>query len=693
MLTSGIITENNRTDGFVQSTSPNEGKLKKHFLVKSVLFLSTIIFIIGTIILINQTKPFENLLSQPYTYCRITKDNLCEDEYVELIGVVTPGLNPGAGYPFNLENRPVENPVYLLDMKFSGVKLNAFGVTEDVSHSIPFGSRIQVRGRVTIRDKNSCTKLDFASQNPEICKPDGFRILISPDAIVSIPEKSENLTRFSIFGRFSNWSQAKASCPNDLVFCEGNESTYCYELAPTDLYFDAIGSDINMFLLKGSTQHQMKKPFTPFEAYHIRSVLYTNTDNQTADRVIDTINKVINQPPSGVFTVFSKQAELLTSVDTGDQLFSDISRVWPAQDGIYYLVKNRLNKWPFDGKDSVFIGTLDPEIFQEDSYPYDFHFSQNGDDVRFVTSKLISERTENNNIMKISKFSVLELNLTNLTLSGAQVIKPNIIYQEEVEGFFHFESYNKEKQTLLVSYVLDKEFNLPCRTKRYILIDLKNNSKKEVTAIYSEGNDYCQETIHKPLFVSDDATYLVFGYDFNISLPYPRPSRLAVYTINGMDVSKREYLSEYSLLRNQDIQILRADQKTLRLFLPKGESIFFDFDLASSEFSTGKLNPLTPVYSTQKTTSVTPPSEQFYQRISALQSPKYLSEDNENWYFFSVTSEEKQLYIVKKNSNDLFLAGTFSLLAQSRTVSGELFIIDSKRNPSQSQWQMIDLFP
>ncbi len=607
-------------------------------------------------------------------FCKITEGNLCEGEEVQLTGYVEETmLTPGVGYLFRSDNSLAPNPIYIQDLRFRGVELNGYGVSEEVAHQIPFGSQVVVRGIVVIQDRARCTQSDFAMANPEVCKPGGYRVKITPDAIFSLPGEKEKMVYYSIYGKIKGVEGAVSSCPNGLEICEGHAGRVCHELTPTDLYCNALDTNENSFLVMGSYDRSVNDSFLPFKAYQVNGISYTNqpTNSQSND-IVNSINQVLTTKKAGMVTVYSNLGERVTSFDTGKDVYYDLSGVNITADKVYYIVGNQLYEHEMSAGQSSLVGNLDPQYFDKDEFLYDFWRSDDGSKILFVTSKVISERLIRNYSIRTEQFFVHELNFNDLE-TNAGVVQSKILYEEEIEGFFHLYGYDDNGHKLLVSKSFATDNAEPCNREQFYRVDLVSGSKVEMATVTDEGNKYCNEEISRLLYADRKGKFLVLGRDYNEVLPAPRPSKITVYSVENGVVDKQEMLAERSLMADRSARILEVNKDRLTVARPRSSGVIYSLERTNEEYSVANM---VPVKANEKVIGLSPTPG--YHQMLSLPAAEYLFEDSQRWYFMNRQGSEKQLYILNKNTKESFLAASFSLSAETRVVDGKLFVLDFK---------------
>lgn len=246
-----------------------------------------------------------NVLKSPF--CEISKKNLCDRDYVELKGVVEDStMYPGLGYTFIPENIRVQNPIYIKELRFTANKISFSGQGENVEHNIPFGSRIIIRGRVDVNDKYRCTDRDFAVKNPNVCAEDTFRILISPDAVISIPKSRTENVRFSLYGKISDFENIEENCFRKTQFCEGDKDYECYSLKLSELSCKNLKKRHNSFLLQGYGKGDLET-LNPQTVFQVTGISYSS--RQVTSGVEETINRYLERGTPSTFSVYNELGE------------------------------------------------------------------------------------------------------------------------------------------------------------------------------------------------------------------------------------------------------------------------------------------------------------------------------------------------------------------------------------------------
>jgi hypothetical protein len=597
---------------------------------------------------------------------------------VELTGVVEANFQEGLGYPFKVDNSDVKNPIFMQRVVFTGTKLNAFGVEEEALHNIPFGSRLIARGSMVIQDKARCTQTEYAEKNPKVCTPEGFRLKLAPDAIFSLPLESDKTISFSIFGKIKNIEAAAKTCPNNLEICEGLDlkTALCHPLVPSDMYCNNISDDPNMYLVKGYIDKESNSGLNAFEAFKVRGMSYTNA--QFTNHITQLIDQSINSKKSGTVTLYNQKGEEVTKVNTKQEIYYDLEQVLPTQNTLYYIVKGQLYKKTYDDQPSLLLGKFDPKLIDPEAYLYGFQTSEDGNTVVFTTAKQVKEVDEPPYVLRTQDFFFFRINLNQL--KPAEIINPEIVYQEQLTGFINLHAYDLATNTLLISHTLATEQQNPCQSRYFSVVDLTTKTKKEVGSFVDNANKYCGSALYRLLFVSKDGKNLFLGSDFNNNAATPRPTKLTHIMLNGTKPLIKEYLAQYSLIQDWNLQIRNISDNKLQIFFPHSDELFYTFDLSNEEFSTSNLSPLLQFPETsEEQIGSTYPRDFLYLRnfISTLNLPKLISENSDNWFILSNAGLGKQLHIVKKNTYEWFLAATFSIRAKSTQIGSDFFIIDA----------------
>ena len=123
-----------------------------------------------------------------YDLCLLASSHLCDSQSVKITGYLNNATpQPPQGYSFTPDDDIVPNPIFIKHLEFDGRQLST-----SYEDKIPFGSHVEVIGRVTVTDKHHCTQSDYAQQYPQHCKSNTFRIIVSPDSIISLDNNSSN---------------------------------------------------------------------------------------------------------------------------------------------------------------------------------------------------------------------------------------------------------------------------------------------------------------------------------------------------------------------------------------------------------------------------------------------------------------------------------------------------------------------
>ncbi len=602
-------------------------------------------------------------------FCQITPSNLCEGEIVELEGVFDqPDLEFGIGYHFQPNDRLAPNPIYVKNIGYTGEKVSHLGTVELVYHDIPFGRQVRVRGRVVINDKARCSNQAFASQNPQFCSETGFRILISPSAIVTIDQPF----KYNLFGKITDLDSVAADCGGLVEFCEDDYRKYCYQIEVDEAFCTNLKEVPNMFLIRGYTSaFSVNQQLRPNEIFQIKSIDYSSIPiDETVFRRIHNQDKKVD---SGFF-VYDSTGQPAIRAGAGGQGYISLSDVRLTTDGVFYIKDKTIYFQGYDQQEPAIISRSTAEFAGETGSLTKFFISPDESKLIAFLSKVVDRQTDGIYAVDTRNYVLMEFDLDSFFETKDQA-EPVIIHQFEFQGDINFLGFDFDQRLGLISLSSHLDRRQPCDSRKYLWVDVDTGEQMAEEEFYVNVGKDCFQEISRQLFVSGDLEYLVIGEDFNNQVADQRPKKLLVYRYSDGSLEKKSYLSNDKLLNLNYLQITGIDDNQLSLVDLSKNDIFYTFNLDKNDFIFSNLEPIYDFGSAGEDTDYQVLTGFNYLRNNS--SAKYIGEDEAYWYFWVRGDIQHKLYRVDKQGLETILVDNFSLLARLVSAKDNLiYIID-----------------
>ncbi len=648
-----------------QSSEFNHTKESRRAVLVSVIVILAIFLLLLIVFSLVKRNSSE--------YCQISESNDCDNEVAEINGTINDTYAyADAGYRFTPNSNYIKtrNAIYVKNLSFIGNNLKFSGEKEYLNHSIPFGSQIIVIGKVMNTDKHRCTDKDFANKNPNICKKDGFRLVVSPDIIYSPTDKQ---SKYSIIGKFSDINKIKTDCPEKARLCGLEAENSCFEITLEDRVCKNIQNTSNMFLVNGSTNN-LNSTLSPSQFFQVTSISYSGTpvDRETSnllDKYYSNVNKT--------FSVYDGNGMKISVVDLEDKTtFNNLSDYFVSNNGAYYFESNKLYFYDFITKSKYLVSDL-KDYIQNKTIITSTLPSGDRKELILLTSEMLSSKPFDIYLLRNYKYTFLHLNLKDFE-EDKKTIEPKQLYSSEYEGFLNLISFDFNNNKAIVYFTPDIDQKSACRGSYYKQINLDTKKVLEISQILTDYNKYCYDPIYKRLFNSENGNTLIFAQDFNPNITGQKVKKLEVYVLENDLVTKNVYLSNDKALNEPAIRIIDKKDNTLTITNTLGEDILYSFNLNNSDFILENFSPLLESNISKDCTDNSDcETEDSKKEATDFLYNSYPIFYNDTFVYFMQSSGASMIpYKLDIENNTSIQLATFSKSVREQIVGDKLYFID-----------------
>src|SRR3989344_3897328 len=648
-----------------QSSEFDPTKESKSAVLVSIIVILTIFLLLLIVFSLVKRNSFE--------YCQISESNDCDNEVTEIIGTINDTYAyADAGYRFTPNSNYIKtrNAIYVKNLSFIGNNLKFSGEKEYLNHSIPFGSQIIVLGKGLNTDKHRCTDKDYANKNPNICKKDGFRLLISPDIIYTTSNK---VSQYSIIGKFSDFDKINIDCPEKARLCGLEAENSCFEIMLEDRICKNIQNTSNMFLVNGTTS-SLNSALSPSQFFQVTSISYSGAP---VDREISSLLDKYYTNVNKKFSVYDENGTKTAVVDLEDKTtFNDLSDYFVTNNGAYYFESNKLYFYDFITKSKHLVSDLQ-NYFQNKTILTSTLPSGDRNELILLTTEMLSSKPFDIYLLRNYKYTFLHLNLKDFE-EDKKTIEPKQLYSSEYEGFLNLLSYDFKNKKAMVYFTPDIDQKSACRGGYYKQINVDTKKVLEISQIFTDYNKYCYDPIYKRLFNSENGNTLIFAQDFNPNITGQKVKKLEVYVIENDLVTKKVYLSDDKTLNEPAIRITDKKDNSLIITNTLGEDILYSFNLNNSDFIPENFSPL---FKRSISKDCMDNSDCETEDIKK-EVPNFLYNSNPIFYndtfvFFMQSSGASMIpYKLNIENNSSIQLATFSKSVREQIVGDKLYFID-----------------